>query len=46
VRLNKIYFRAIGFFNVADTLEFSSLLIYYFKEQSMFAQKFVQNHIN
>jgi hypothetical protein len=32
-------FRAIGFFDEADTLESSSILIYLFREQSMYTQK-------
>jgi hypothetical protein len=32
-------FCAIVFFNEADTLESSSILIYYFKEQSIYTQE-------
>jgi hypothetical protein len=41
-----VKFHVIGFFNEADTLEFSSILTYYFKEQSIYTQKFAKSHIN
>ncbi len=34
-----LLFPAIGFFNEADTLESSSILIYSFQEQSIYTQK-------
>jgi len=34
-----LFFCAIGFFNKADTLESSSILIYYYQEQSIYTQK-------
>jgi hypothetical protein len=34
------YFCAIGFFNEADTLEFSSILIYSFLRQHIYAQRY------
>jgi len=39
-------FRAIGFFNEADTLESSSILIYFFNKQSIYTPKLAQSHIN
>ncbi len=43
----KCLFRAIGFFNEADTLESSSTLIYYFQEQiGIYTQKLAQSYIN
>ncbi len=36
--ISVLYFRAIGFFNEADTLESSSMLIYSFQEQSIYTQ--------
>jgi hypothetical protein len=39
-------FCAMGFFNEADTLESSSILSYYFKEQSIYIQKLAQSHIS
>ncbi len=33
------YFHAIGFFNEANTLESTSILIYSFQEQSIYTQK-------
>ncbi len=36
--ISVLHFRAIGFFNEADTLESSSILIYSFQEQSIYTQ--------
>jgi hypothetical protein len=43
--MDKIKFRAIGFFSEAGTLEFSSLLIFSFKAQSIYTQKMWQKVI-